>query len=350
MRLNGIGGADLRDIGCQGERLNSLSAESAQRKGTQPLRQRFAACCHEQRIMREGRHTHAESFKYFYLRRSIGNVVFAPDHVRDLHFEIVDHVHEMKNPRAIGTPDGYVGMRCWIAQIEIDFSANDVVHNYVFARGTKSQRALIVGDMPYLSYHVSIEESVRNAGEFIRAGAHAVKIEGGKKQRITTVEAILSAEIPVMGHIGLTPQSVNTLGGFKLQGKNADDAKRLLDEAVALDQAGVFSIVLECVPAEVAALITERVSCPTIGIGAGVQCDGQVLVYHDLLGLYDGHTPKFVRKYATLADDAKAAIGHYLDDVREGRFPNDAESFHIGSVDELKRLYGSRDNVVEIAR
>src|SRR5439155_21355288 len=133
-----------------------------------------------------------------------------------------------------------------------------------------------VGDMPYMSYHVSIEESVRNAGKFVRAGAHAVKIEGAKPQRIRTIEAILDAEIPVMGHIGLTPQSVNTLGGFKLQGKNSDDARRLVDEAIALDQVGVFSIVLECVPAEVAAIITERVSCPTIGIGAGAQCDGQV--------------------------------------------------------------------------
>src|ERR1041385_1408536 len=184
------------------------------------------------------------------------------------------------------------------------------------ARGV--QRALLVGDMPYLSYHVSIEESVRNAGEFIRAGAQAVKVEGGKPQRIKTVEAILDAEIPVMGHIGLTPQSVNAMGGFKLQGKNADDAKRLIDEAVALDQAGCFSIVLECVPEELAALITERVSIPTIGIGAGPSCDGQVLVFHDLLGLYDGHTPKFVRQYAQIGEEMRAAIAKYLDDVREG--------------------------------
>jgi len=221
-------------------------------------------------------------------------------------------------------------------------------HTRAVARGV--QRALIVGDMPYLSYHISNEESVRNAGEFVRAGAHAVKVEGAKPQRLAAIEAILSAEIPVMGHIGLTPQSVNALGGFKLQGKNAEDAKRLIDEAVALDQVGCFSIVLECVPAEVAAIITERVSCPTIGIGAGIQCDGQVLVYHDLLGLYDGHTPKFVRKYASMADDAKAAIAHYLDDVRQGTFPNDAESFHVGAVDELKRLYGTPDNVVDIAK
>ena len=225
-------------------------------------------------------------------------------------------------------------------------------HTRAVVRGTK--RSLVVGDMPYLSYHISLEESVRNAGEFIRAGAHAVKVEGAKPKRIETIEAILTAEIPVMGHIGLTPQSVNALGGFKLQGKSADDARRLADEAMALDQAGCFAIVLECVPAEVAAIITEQVSCPTIGIGAGVHCDGQVLVYHDLLGLYDGHTPKFVRQYATLASDAKTAIGRYLDDVREGRFPNEAESFLVAGVaEELKRLYGSRetaDNVVEIAK
>jgi 3-methyl-2-oxobutanoate hydroxymethyltransferase len=216
-------------------------------------------------------------------------------------------------------------------------------HTRAVARGTS--RALVVGDMPYLSYHISIEESVRNAGEFIRAGAQAVKVEGGKPQRIKTIEAILSAEIPVMGHIGLTPQSVNALGGFKLQGKNAEDAKRLLDEAVALDQAGCFSIVLECVPTELAAMITDRVSAPTIGIGAGPSCDGQVLVFHDLLGIYDGHTPKFVRKYANLNDTMTAAISSYLEDVRNGRFPNaGSESFHMSSTEDLKRLYG--DSVV----
>jgi 3-methyl-2-oxobutanoate hydroxymethyltransferase len=212
-------------------------------------------------------------------------------------------------------------------------------HTRAVVRGT--QHALIVGDMPYLSYHVSIEESVRNAGEFIRAGAHAVKVEGGKPSRISTISAILDAEIPVMGHIGLTPQSVNALGGFRLQGKGADDARRLVDEAVALEEVGCFAIVLECVPAELAAFITERVTIPTIGIGAGPACDGQVLVLHDLLGIYDGHTPKFVRKYAHLADDMRVALEAYLADVREGRFPDIAtESFHVGGEEELKRLYG----------
>jgi 3-methyl-2-oxobutanoate hydroxymethyltransferase len=212
-------------------------------------------------------------------------------------------------------------------------------HTRAVARGASS--ALIVGDMPYLSYHVSVEESVRNAGRFVQAGAHAVKIEGGKDSRIRAVEAILDAEIPVMGHIGLTPQSVNVLGGFKLQGKNLDDARRLVDEALALDQAGCFAIVLECVPSELAAMITERLSVPTIGIGAGPSCDGQVLVFHDLLGIYDGHRAKFVRRYANIAGDMRAAIERYLADVRDGSFPDDQkESFHAASADELRALYG----------
>jgi len=226
----------------------------------------------------------------------------------------------------------------------LSVTVDDMIHHTrAVARGT--QRALVVGDMPYLSYHVSIEESVRNAGAFIRAGAHAVKIEGGKAARIKTIEAILNAEIPVMGHIGLTPQSVNVVGGFRLQGKNADDARRLLDEAVALDQAGCFSIVLECVPEELAALITDRISIPTIGIGAGPSCDGQVLVFHDLLGMYDGHTPKFVRRYANIGDEMRKAIARYLEDVRGGRFPDaTTESFHMSGTEELKKLYG--DSVV----
>jgi len=222
----------------------------------------------------------------------------------------------------------------------LSVTVEDMIHHTrAVARG--AQRALIVGDMPYLSYHVSVEESVRNAGQFIRAGAQAVKIEGGKPQRIRTIEAILDAEIPVMGHIGLTPQSVNVVGGFKLQGKNSDDARRLIAEAAALDAAGCFSIVLECVPAELAAMITERVSVPTIGIGAGPACDGQVLVFHDLLGMYDQLSPKFVRRYANIGEQMREAISHYLDDVRTGRFPNATnESFHMSGNEELKKLYG----------
>ncbi|HET7434758.1 MAG TPA: 3-methyl-2-oxobutanoate hydroxymethyltransferase [Thermoanaerobaculia bacterium] len=235
----------------------------------------------------------------------------------------------------------------------LSVTVDDMLHHTrAAARGVK--QSLLVGDMPYLSYHVSIEESVRNAGKFIQAGAHAVKVEGAKPSRIKTIEAILDAEVPVMGHIGLTPQSVNALGGFKLQGKNADDARRMIDEAVALEQAGCFSIVLECVPTELAALITDRVAIPTIGIGAGPHCDGQVLVFHDLLGLYEGHTPKFVRRYANIGDEMQAAISAYLADVREGTFPSEvSESFHMASDEELKRLYATRDDggvVVEMPR
>lgn len=228
----------------------------------------------------------------------------------------------------------------------LSVTVDDMIHHTrAVARG--ASHALIVGDMPYLSYHVSVEESVRNAGRFIQAGAHAVKIEGGKASRIKVVEAICDAEIPVMGHIGLTPQSVNAMGGFKVQGKGVDDARRLIDEARALERAGCFSLVLECVPTELAAFITERVSIPTIGIGAGPHCDGQVLVFHDVLGLYDGHTPKFVRKYANLGDEMKTALTNFITDVREGRFPDEkTESFHSSTREELERLYGSGGVVV----
>lgn len=235
----------------------------------------------------------------------------------------------------------------------LSVTVDDMLHHTkAVVRGTKS--ALIVADMPYLSYHVSIEESVRNAGRFMQAGANAVKVEGAKVSRIKTIEAILDAEIPVMGHIGLTPQSVNAMGGFKLQGKNADDARRLIDEAVALERAGCFSLVLECVPSELAQIITEQVTIPTIGIGAGPSCDGQVLVFHDVLGIYDGHTPKFVRQYAHIADDMQHALEGYLADVRGGQFPDELkESFHMASDEELKRLYATRDDggvVVEMPR
>lgn len=228
----------------------------------------------------------------------------------------------------------------------LSVTVDDMIHHTrAVARGTS--HALLVGDMPYLSYHVSVEESVRNAGRFIQAGAQAVKIEGGKPSRIRVVEAIVDAEVPVMGHIGLTPQSVNALGGFKVQGKGIDESRRLIDEARALERAGCFSLVLECVPSELAAFITERVSIPTIGIGAGPSCDGQVLVFHDVLGLYDGHTPRFVRKYAHLADDMRVALTHFLTDVREGKFPDEkTESFHSGTREELERLYGTGGVVV----
>jgi 3-methyl-2-oxobutanoate hydroxymethyltransferase len=225
----------------------------------------------------------------------------------------------------------------------LQVTTDDMAHHVAAVARTRPG-ALVVADLPWLSYHVSTAETVHNAARLVRAGAGAVKLEGGRK-RLDSVHAILDAEIPVMGHIGLTPQSVNVVGGFKLQGKYADDARHLIDEAVALDQVGCFSMVLECVPTELAAMITERVSAPTIGIGAGPSCDGQVLVFHDLLGLYDNLAPKFVRKYAEAGKEMRSAIEHFLEDVRNGSFPDaNSESFHMSSADELKRLYG--DSVV----
>ena len=190
-------------------------------------------------------------------------------------------------------------------------------------------RALVVGDMPYLSYHVTIPEAVRNAGRFLaEGGCQAVKVEGGRR-RIDTIEALVDAEIPVMGHIGLTPQSVHRMGGFRVQGKKARAAEGLVRDARLLASAGVFSLVLEGIPAEVASLVTEAVDIPTIGIGAGPRCDGQVLVYHDLLGLTEGPAPRFVRRYADLSEIAMDAIARFASDVRSGAYPAKEESYHL---------------------
>lgn len=192
-------------------------------------------------------------------------------------------------------------------------------HARAVARGAKT--ALLIGDMPFMSYQVSVEEAVRNAGRFLQQGGmDAVKLEGGR-DRADAVRAIVGAGIPVMGHIGLTPQSVHQLGGFRAQGKNASAAKRLLEDARILEEAGAFSLVLESVPARLAEYISKHISIPTIGIGAGVGCDGQVLVTHDLLGLFDRFTPKFVKKYANLHDAMNKAFAEYIDDVETKRFP-----------------------------
>ena len=188
-------------------------------------------------------------------------------------------------------------------------------------------RALVVGDMPFLSYHLSVEEAVRNAGRFVReGGAEAVKLEGGRK-RVPVVEAVLAAEIPVMGHIGLTPQSVHAMGGYRVQGKDLGTAQGLLADARALEEAGVFAIVLEGVPDTLAAAITAAVAVPTIGIGAGKGVDGQVLVFHDVLGFHDQRLAKFVRPYARLFDDAVAALTAFFADVESGAFPSAEESY-----------------------
>ena len=223
----------------------------------------------------------------------------------------------------------------------LQVTTEDMAHHVAAVKRAKPQKPMIIGDLPWLSYHVSREDTVRNAARLVQAGAAAVKLEGGRK-RVPMVEAIVDAEIPVMGHIGLTPQSVHAMGGFKVQGKEARGAQLLVDDAKALVEAGVFSIVLEGVPDAVAKLVTDAVDVPTIGIGAGPHCDGQVLVFHDLLGIEDRMAPKFVRRYANLKADAVAAITAYADDVRSGAFPNDAESYHLADdVAELLGLYGS---------
>jgi len=205
---------------------------------------------------------------------------------------------------------------------------DEMIHHTAAVTRTKP-RALVVGDMPWLSYHVSLEDTLRNAGRFVQeGGVGAVKLEGGAK-RVRTIEAVLDAEIPVMGHIGLTPQSVNAMGGYKVQGRDLEAAYALMDDARALADAGVFSIVLEGVPDVVAAMITEDIAVPTIGIGAGAQCDGQVLVFHDVLGLHDGHLPKFVRKYADLAETAVGALEEFFADIQKGEFPAEAEAYHL---------------------
>ena len=183
--------------------------------------------------------------------------------------------------------------------------------------------------MPWLSYHLSIEDAVRNAARFIReGGAGAVKLEGGAK-RLPVIDAVLDAEIPVMGHLGLTPQSVHAMGGYKVQGKAVEPARELLADAMALDEAGVFSIVLEGVPDVLAELITKEVSAPTIGIGAGAACDGQVLVLHDVLGIHDGRVAKFVRKYADISSVAIEALENFFSDIQKGTFPSDDETYHM---------------------
>ncbi len=202
-----------------------------------------------------------------------------------------------------------------------------VHHSAAVARATPS--ALIVADMPWLSYHTSPAEAVHNAGRLVQEGnAEAVKVEGGRK-RIPMVRAILDAEIPVMGHLGLTPQSVHAMGGYRVQGREAALAHEMVSDALALADAGVFGIVLEGVPDVVAEIITREIPVPTIGIGAGPHCDGQVLVFHDVLGLHDGHTAKFVRKYAELADAAVAALEAFFADIDSGAFPSEAETYHM---------------------
>ncbi len=199
-------------------------------------------------------------------------------------------------------------------------------HTRAVRRGTR--RALVVADMPFGSYHTDTAESLHNAVRFVKeAGAEAVKIEGGER-RLELISRLTEAEIPVMGHVGLTPQSVNALGGYRVQGRTPDAAEQLIRDARAVEAAGAFAVVLEAVPRELAAQITRNLRIPTIGIGAGPDCDGQILVLHDLLGLTFNQTPKFARQYANVGEVISKAVREYCEDVRGGGFPSDAESYH----------------------
>jgi len=209
----------------------------------------------------------------------------------------------------------------------LEVTVDDMVH-HAAAVGRCRREALLVVDMPWMSYHVTVAEAVRNAARMIReTGADAVKLEGGAK-RVEVIRAILDAEIPVMGHVGLTPQSVLAMGGYKVQGRDDAAARRVLDDARAVAEAGAFSLVLEGIPSELARTIADSVAIPTIGIGAGAGCDGQVLVIHDLLGMLPGKSPKFVRRYADALADQAAAVRRWADDVRSGAFPAEGESYH----------------------
>ena len=229
-----------------------------------------------------------------------------------------------------------LGMVCLGYEDTLSVTMEDIIHHTkAVARGAKN--ALIVADMPFMSYQTSVYDAVVNAGRLIKEGrAQCVKLEGGLEV-CDKIEAIVKASIPVMAHIGLTPQSVNAFGGFKVQGKD-EEAARLIEEAKAVEKAGAFAVVLECVPEKLSRLITESISIPTIGIGAGVNCDGQILVYQDMLGLFSDFTPKFVKKYANLGDEMKKAFASYINDVKDCSFPGEEHSFKI-SDEVIEKLY-----------
>lgn len=219
----------------------------------------------------------------------------------------------------------------------LQVTMEDMLH-HTKAASRGAGNCMVISDMPFLSYHINPEEAVRNAGRFIQeAGAHAVKLEGGKAVA-PQIEAILKAQIPVLGHLGLTPQSVHRFGGFKVQGKEEAVARELVEEALLLQELGVFGIVLECIPAALAKLVSEKLTIPTIGIGAGAGCDGQVLVLQDAMGLNRGFTPKFVKRYGELGDAMVASLRLYGEEVRAGAFP---EQKHTFTIDEsvLEKLY-----------
>ncbi len=220
----------------------------------------------------------------------------------------------------------------------IPVTMEEMIH-HTKAVARAAQRPLIVGDMPYFSFHMSVDETVRNASRFLKeAGAQAVKIEGAAKKRLKLVETLIDAEIPVMGHVGLTPQSIYHLGQFKVKGKGVSEAKQIIKDAKNLEKAGVFSIVLECIPLELAREITSITTIPTIGIGAGPYCDGQILVFHDLVGYANGYLPKFVKRYTDIHSILNKAIKEYVEEVKEGKFPDDRHSYHIKKKNVLEQI------------
>jgi 3-methyl-2-oxobutanoate hydroxymethyltransferase len=228
---------------------------------------------------------------------------------------------------------GHVGTTVPVTMDEMLFLTRTVARS--------ARHPVVVGDMPFGSFQVSDEKAVENAIRFVKeAGADAVKLEGAGPM-LTRVQSIVQAGIPVMGHVGLTPQSATMLGGFKTQGKTAEAARQLVEDAVALEEAGAFSVVLEAIPAPVAAEVTQRLSVPTIGIGAGRGTDGQVLVYHDLLGLTEGHLPRFVKRYANLSREIRDALEAYAEEVRAGTFPEDEHTYEMPD-EELERFRSSR--------
>jgi 3-methyl-2-oxobutanoate hydroxymethyltransferase len=208
----------------------------------------------------------------------------------------------------------------------LSVTMKDMLYHTKLVTGT-AQKSLVIGDMPFMSYQASKEDALRNAGRFLQAGAHAVKLEGGAAM-VDRVYAMTQVGIPVIGHLGMTPQSMHQYGGYKVQGKGKDQAKVLVSDAKSLEAAGAVAVVLEAIPAALAKTITEQLTIPTIGIGAGPHCDGQVLVLYDLLGMFDDFVPKFVKPYAHLKADALQALRRYKEEVEEGKFPSDSESYH----------------------
>lgn len=230
-----------------------------------------------------------------------------------------------------------LGMVCLGYEDTLSVTMEDMIHHTkAVSRGVKN--TLVVADMPFMSYQTSVYDAVVNAGRLIKEGrAHVVKLEGGAEV-CDKIEAIVKASIPVMAHIGLTPQSVNAFGGFKVQGKDEEAAKKLIEAALAVEKAGAFAVVLECVPAKLAEIINKKLSIPTIGIGAGCNCDGQILVYQDMLGMYSDFTPKFVKKYENLSEKMNIAFKRYIEEVKDGVFPSEEHSFKIND-EVIEKLY-----------